>query len=376
MLENSKVKTQKLKIDSTTLIPASKSQHKVMSMAQLMSSFSSKMVFLKKGETVEGTVKKLTPQEITLDIGAKSEALVLEFDKSNVNNLLKLLKVGDKVKATVLSPESEEGFPVVSLRRTLDDLIFSGLQKIFEKEDSLDVYISEATRGGFFAETNEMVRGFLPNSQVLSEYNLVGKTIKVKIIEFDKAKKRVIFSEKATSYLMNPLEIEKAVKKNSVIEAAINNVTNHGLYVSISTENGQLVEGFIHISEVSYQRVENLQNMFNKGEKIKVLVIDIDHENRRVNLSIKRLEKDKFEDVKTSYKKDQKVKGVISSIKTKGITVKLSENVLGFIPEGKIPPQVTYKEGEEIEALIEDFDSRRRLVVLTPVLKAKPMMYR
>ena len=175
---------------------------------------------------------------------------------------------------------------------------------------------------------------------------------------------------------MNPLEIEKAVKKNSVIEAAINNVTNHGLYVSISTENGQLVEGFIHISEVSYQRVENLQNMFNKGEKIKVLVIDIDHENRRVNLSIKRLEKDKFEDVKTSYKKDQKVKGVISSIKTKGITVKLSENVLGFIPEGKIPPQVTYKEGEEIEALIEDFDSRRRLVVLTPVLKAKPMMYR
>ena len=376
MLENSKVKTQKLKIDSTTLIPASKSQHKVMSMAQLMSSFSSKMVFLKKGETVEGTVKKLTPQEITLDIGAKSEALVLEFDKSNVNNLLKLLKVGDKVKATVLSPESEEGFPVVSLRRTLDDLIFSGLQKIFEKEDSLDVYISEATRGGFFAETNEMVRGFLPNSQVLSEYNLVGKTIKVKIIEFDKAKKRVIFSEKASSYLMNPLEIEKAVKKNSVIEAAINNVTNHGLYVSISTENGQLVEGFIHISEVSYQRVENLQNMFNKGEKIKVLVIDIDHENRRVNLSIKRLEKDKFEDVKTSYKKDQKVKGVISSIKTKGITVKLSENVLGFIPEGKIPPQVTYKEGEEIEALIEDFDSRRRLVVLTPVLKAKPMMYR
>jgi len=376
VLENSKVKTQKLKIDSTTLIPASKSQHKVMSMAQLMSSFSSKMVFLKKGETVEGTVKKLTPQEITLDIGAKSEALVLEFDKSNVNNLLKLLKVGDKVKATVLSPESEEGFPVVSLRRTLDDLIFSGLQKIFEKEDSLDVYISEATRGGFFAETNEMVRGFLPNSQVLSEYNLVGKTIKVKIIEFDKAKKRVIFSEKATSYLMNPLEIEKAVKKNSVIEAAINNVTNHGLYVSISTENGQLVEGFIHISEVSYQRVENLQNMFNKGEKIKVLVIDIDHENRRVNLSIKRLEKDKFEDVKTSYKKDQKVKGVISSIKTKGITVKLSENVLGFIPEGKIPPQVTYKEGEEIEALIEDFDSRRRLVVLTPVLKAKPMMYR
>ena len=300
----------------------------------------------------------------------------MEFDKSNVNNLLKLLKVGDKVKATVLSPESEEGFPVVSLRRTLDDLIFSGLQKIFEKEDSLDVYISEATRGGFFAETNEMVRGFLPNSQVLSEYNLVGKTIKVKIIEFDKAKKRVIFSEKATSYLMNPLEIEKAVKKNSVIEAAINNVTNHGLYVSISTENGQLVEGFIHISEVSYQRVENLQNMFNKGEKIKVLVIDIDHENRRVNLSIKRLEKDKFEDVKTSYKKDQKVKGVISSIKTKGITVKLSENVLGFIPEGKIPPQVTYKEGEEIEALIEDFDSRRRLVVLTPVLKAKPMMYR
>lgn len=349
---------------------------KATSMAQLMSSLSSKMVTLKKGEAVEGTIKKLTPQEITMDIGAKSDALVLEFDKNNVFNLLRLLKVGDRVKASILSPESEEGFPVVSLRRTLDDLMYSQLEKIFKNNEAIEVQVMEPTHGGFFVQTDQQIRGFLPNSQVVSGNNLAGKKIQTKIIEFDRAKKRVIFSEKAISYLMNPSDIEKLVKRDSIIEVVVNNTTNYGLYVSLQIKDEKLIEGFIHISEVSYQRVENLQSMYKKGDKIKTQVIDIDKENRRVNLSIKRLEKDKFIDIKSSYKKEQKVKGVILFVKTRGISVKLTDSVSGFIPEERIPPQTTYKEGEEIEALVEDFDDKRRLIILTPVLKAKPIMYR
>lgn len=373
ILPKSNIKNQISK-SNTSGITSSKGQ--ATSMAQLMSAFSSKVQPLKKGDIVEGTVKKLTPREITLDIGAKSDALVLEFDRKNVENLLKFLKVGDSVKASVLSPESEEGFPVVSLRRTLDDMIFLKLEDLAQKGEILTIHVYEGTRGGFFVETSEGVHGFLPNSQVLQEFNLIGKDIEVKIIELDRSKKRVIFSEKATHYLMDPAQIAKHVKVVEVIEVVIHHVTSHGIYTTLTLDKGVQIEGFIHISEVSYQRIEDLQKMFKTGDTIKAQVVDIDHEMRRLNLSIKRLEKDTFEEIQKTYKKDQTVKGVVRSVKSSGVTLELAPNVLGFIPEAKIPSQTAYKEGQEVEALVGDFDERHRMIILVPILKAKPIGYR
>lgn len=361
--------------NSLDTVPVAKSLGKAGSMAELMASFSSQIKSFKKGDIVEGFVKKLTPREITLDIGAKSDALVLEFDKQNINNLLRLLKVGDRVKASVISAESEEGFPVVSLRRTLDDIMYMRLETTAKKGEVIEVYVSEGTRGGFFVETKEGVKGFLPNSQVLSE-NLIGKTLSVKIIEFDRSKKRVIFSQKATMYVMDSSKVAQLLKKGDIVDTIIQHVTSHGLYTSIQISEEELIEGFIHISEVSYQRVDDLLSMFKKGDSIKAQVIDIDHEARRVNLSIKRLEKDTFEEIKKQYKKDQKVIGKVKSVRGRGITIALVADTVGFIPESKIPSDVSYKVGEEIEALVEDFDDRHRMVVLTPILKAKPIGYR
>lgn len=354
--------------------PQSGSKHAT-SMADLMASFQSKFKTFKKGDIVEGTVKKLTPEEITLDIGAKSDALVLEFDKKNVENLMKLLKVGDKVRASVLSVESEEGFPVVSLRRTLDDLVYFKLEEFHKKDKPVEVKITESTKGGFFAETPDGERGFLPNSQTIDDPDLVGKTIDVKIIEFDRSKKRLIFSQKATVYLTDPAKIENKFKKDDIVEATITNVSSHGLYVSVEKE-GVVVEGFVHISEVSYQRVENLPSLFEKGSRIKVQVVEADRDNRRLNLSLKRLEENTFEDVKVKYKTDQKVKGVVKSIRGKGLTLEIEKNIFGFIPEGKIPSETVYEEGDAVDALVEGYDDKHRMILLTPVLKAKPMIYR
>lgn len=345
------------------------------SMADLMASFSSKIVSLKKGDIIEGTIKKLTPQEITMDIGAKSDALVLEFDKKNVENLMRFLKPGERVKASVLSAESEEGFPVVSLRRALDDLIFLKYEDFYKNGQVLDVHIFEATRGGFFAETSEGIRGFLPNSQVVDDSNLVGKTIKVKIIEFERIKKRIIFSEKAVIYLINASEIEKKVKKDEIIEAKITNVVNHGIYVSLTRDN-VLMEGFIHISEVSYDRVEDLGSMYKKDSVVKARVLDIDYDNRRINLSIKRLEKDVYDTARETYKVDQKLEGVVEKTIGKGVVVNLENGISGFIPDSKVPSGVSFKIGEKIQSLVENFDDKRRVVILSPVLKEKPIAYR
>lgn len=345
-------------------------------MAELMSRRAGSIKPLQKGQTVEGTVKKLTPSEILLDIGAKGDALVLEYDKKNLSNLLSILHVGDKVSASVISAESEEGFPVVSLRRMLDNIVFSGLEKEYKSQLPIEVVVTEVGRGGYFAEGSSGVKGFLPNSQVLSNENLVGKTIQAKIIEFDREKKRIILSQKATVYVTDPSEIEKHVKKDSIVEVTVQAVTPHGLYVLITLPKDVLIEGFIHVSEISYQRVEDLSSLYKKGDSIKAQVIEMDRENRRLNLSVKRLEKDTFSDVKAKYTKDAEVKAVVTDVKSRGVTVEIEPKVIGFIQASKIPSGTTFEKGQEITAQVADYDENHRMILLVPVLTTKFVGYR
>lgn len=331
---------------------------------------------LKKGDMVEGTVKKLTPKEILLDIGYKSDALVIEFDKSNLENLLSFLKVGDKVTASVISPESEEGFPVVSLRRTLDDLVYKKFDDLYKSQGTLRVKIVDFTKGGYFAEAEGGTKGFVPNSQMIDENDVVGKDVEVKVIEFDRARKRIIFSQKATSYTTDPGEMEKYIKRGATVEGKVTSITPYGLYIVINPKEGVSIEGFIHISEVSYSRVSNLEQLFKKDQEVKAEVIEFDKESRRVNLSIKRSEKDNFEEQVKNYKKDQKVKGKVTDVKARGVTVELEPGVMGFIQSSKIPTHTTYNVGDMIEAEVSEIDQKRRHVLLTPVLTAIPMGYR
>ena len=360
---------------TTTKQLTTKSSSNASSMAELMAK-SSGLAGLKKGDIVEGTVKKLTPQEILLEIGAKSDALVIEYDKQNLENLLNLLHVGDKVKASVISPESEDGFPVVSLRRTLDDLLYSGFESHFSQNEVIKVRVADTTKGGYFVENELGIRGFLPNSQTMNDSVSVGDTIEVKIIEFDKSKKRVIFSQKAVAYTSTISEIEQQVKRGESYDALIETVTPYGLYVTFSPKKGSTIEGFIHISEISYQRVENISQDFKKGDKITAQVLDIDRENRRVNLSIKNLQKDTFGEVKERYPIDKKIKVIIKDSRTRGVTVTLDDKTEGFIPAQKIASSTTYLKGDALEVEVSDYDEKRRLIIVSPVLKEVPIGYR
>ncbi len=352
---------------------------KATSMAELMSRGSS-VTTLKKGETITGRIKKLTPQEILLDIGSKSDALVIEYDKQNLENLLRLLKEGDTVSATVISAESEEGFPVVSLRRTLDDKIFSGFETEFQGNKTTKVKVTDTTRGGYFVESGHGIRGFLPNSQIIPELrevdgSLVGKSIDVKIIEFDKSRRRMIFSQKATVYVSDSHEMEKIAPKGATLKGAVSTVTPYGVYVTLEPQKGAIVEGFIHISEISHDRVENVDTLYSVGDSITAQVKDIDTENRRVNLSIKNLTADTFIGIKEKFPLESKVKGTVTDVKSRGVTVQL-ENTTGFIAANKVPTGTTYAVGDTVDAEVTDYDEKRRLVLISPVLKAKFIGYR
>jgi Ribosomal protein S1 len=150
------------------------------------------------------------------------------------------------------------------------------------------------------------------------------------------------------------------------------------LFVTLGNEGPRLepVEGFIHISEVSWERQEDLSELFTPGQKIEAVIIRFDKENKRINLSIKQLTKDPFEALVEQFPVDKKVSATVKSIEDAGVTVALGESIEGFIKKEKIPPMTTYSEGQEISVTVSDHDKKRHRIIVTPVLKEKPIGYR
>lgn len=349
------------------------------SMAELMAKSKTSIKSFKKGENVEGVVTKLTSSEILVDIGAKTEAVVLEKDKGILHSLLNTLKVGDKVNVSVLNPESDQGNPVVSLRRFIDERLWGGLEKLKNDEVVQSVTINDLTKGGFLVTTSDGIAGFLPNSQSIlsdSPQAFVGKKVNAVILEINRSLHKIIFSQKAA---LNDQEFAKlidGIKPGDVVDAVVSNSAAFGVFVSFKNKsNDQTLEGFIHLSELSWDKVESAESIYKAGEKITAKVIGVDKDAKRINLSIKKLTQDPFEEASKEFKVDSKVKGTVKQISSLGILIDLGE-VEGLIKKDKVPPTATYKTGDELELTVSEIDNRRHRIILTPVLKEKPMGYR
>ena len=343
------------------------------SMAELMAKKAPAIKSFKKGEKVKGKITKLTKNEILIDIGAKTEAVVLEKDKAILNTILNSLKVGDTVEVGVLNPESDQGNPVVSLRRFVDERVWGDVEKLKDEKKILNVNINEHTKGGFLVTSEDGVTGFMPNSQVIlndTPASFVGKSMKVVILEVNRAAHKVIFSQKAATTDADFTKAVKGLKVGDAVEALVSNTTTFGVFVSIDD-----LEGFIHLSELSWDRIESAEKFYKSGEKIKAKVIAIDKDGKRINLSVKKLSKDPFEELASSFEVDNKVKGEVKQIGSVGVIVDLGE-VEGLIKKDKIPPGSKYNVGDNIEAIVSEIDAKRHRIVLLPALKEKPMGYR
>ena len=347
-------------------------------MADLMKSVKTSFVSPKKGETLEGIITKLTASEILVDIGAKTEAVVLEKDKRLLKNLLATLKIGDKVTVGVLNPESDFGNSVVSLRKFTDDIRWTKLNELLKNKEVLDVTVDDVTKGGFLVTTKDGVSGFLPNSHTLfveSGQNLVGQTLKAVILELNKSMHKIIFSQKEAMADEDFDKLIKDLKPEQKIDTIVSNVAPFGVFTSIPVGDKH-VEGFVHISEIAWEKTEDVSKEFKTGDKITALVIGFDKQAKRVNLSIKRLIADPFSEKLKTYTPEKKVTGTISKILSSGVLIDLEEGIEGFIRKEKIPPTVNFKIGASVEATVSEVDSKKHRVVLVPVLKEKPIGYR
>jgi small subunit ribosomal protein S1 len=360
----------------------STSSKKATSMADLMKKVAAaKTSFVSphKGDMLMGTITKLTSGEILIDINAKTEAVVLEKERNILNKILSSYKVGDQVKVQVLNPESDFGYPVVSLRRSVGDITWTRLAKLQKAQEPVEVNLDMATKGGFLATTSDGISGFLPNSHTSSLENpqgLIGKKIKVIVLETNRELNKIIFSQKQA---MGPDDFQKLIKNLKVgqkIDAVVSNVAPFGVFLSIPVDDKKLAEGFIHISETSWENVENLQDLFKIGEKISGVVIGFDKESRRINLSLKRLQSDPFEKKMSEFTVDKKIKAKVVKIISSGVLLDLGENVTGLIKKEKVPVATLYKEGQEVEVTVSSVDPKRHRVEVVPVLLRKSIGYR
>ncbi len=354
-----------------------------LSMADLMASYKTSFHTFKKGDSVKGKITKLTKNEILVDINAKTDAVVLEKDRTMLHSLLDTLHVGDEVEVSILNPESDMGHSVVSLRRYMSNAAWKYIETAEKEEKLIDVTVTDVTKGGFVVVAASGLSGFLPNSHVNpGEHFTAGMKIQVRVQEIDRKENKIIFTQKRTMTLQAFEEALRQFKNGDVVEVVVANTAPFGIFVTIPVEGKttgdgeQLVlDGLIHISEISWEKVEDVTQVYEAGEKIQAKIIGFDKDARRIDLSVKQLTEDPFEAILAKYPVDMKVKGTVTKVDDTGVTVSL-EGVEGLIRKDKVPPTVTYAEGQTVSATVSEIDRRRHKLYLVPVLLEKPIGYR
>lgn len=359
--------------NSSTKTSTSKTSGKATTMAELMRKHSSTFVSPKKGDVLEGTITKLSSSEILVDIGAKSQATVLEKDSRILKNLLLNLKVGDKVTVSVLNPESDFGNTVVSLRRFNEDKTWQKLEELLKSKEKIEVIIDNLTKGGFLVSTYTGLSGFLPNSQISSLGIQVapGEKVEAIVLEVSRPLRKVIFSQKATVSSKEFENKASAFKRGENTVAEISSIAPFGIFAILPGN----VEGFVHLSEISWDKLSSIPESFQVGDKFEAEILGLDKNAKRVNLSIKKLTKNPYEEKLKEFTPDKKVKGTVTSVSSNGVILDLGEGIEGVIKKEKMPPTLTFTEGQNIDATVLEIDKGGK-VILSPVLKEKPIGYR
>jgi ribosomal protein S1 len=349
-------------------------------MGQLLASHKDLFTPLHKGDIVTGTITKLISSEILVDIGAKTTAVVLEKERSILHTYLSVFREGDTVQVLILTPESEAGQPVVSLRRHLGDISWKRLEKLAESHELIEAEVSDVTKAGYVVVTSFGSSGFLPQSHVSFAGNQtisVGDTLSVMVHELNRKDNKIIFSQKPIFSDEDFSKLISKFKPDQKVKVTLTNVTSFGLFVTLPVSGSSIpLEGFVHISEVAWDKTAELQHLFAAGQEIDAVIVKFDMENKKVQLSIKRLTKDPFDEIMDTYPLEKQVSAIVVSVEDGGVSLRLDDKVEGYMRKEKIPPTVSYTEGQKVTVLVSEYDKRRKRIYVVPVLLKKAIGYR
>ena len=312
-------------------------------MAALLEADTATYPHLRRGAIVEGTVVGVDRHGVLVDLGAKSEGIIPPSEMHTLGpEGHTSLHTGDKLMVFVIQPESMEGQVLLSLDRARGEQGWRTLQDYGEQGVAFEARITGYNRGGVLANV-EGVSAFIPASQLVSrgdrptndagELNLgdmVGKNIMVKVIEVNRRRNRAILSERAATSERRAQDKDRLLKElheGDIRTGRITSIRDFGIFVDIGG-----ADGLVHLSEVSWQRTpKSLHEDFRVGSEIEVYVMRVDHETKKIALSLRRTQHEPWEEIVGRYREGQIVTGQISKLASFGAFVQLEGPIEGLI---------------------------------------------
>ena len=324
---------------------------------------------VKEGEVVEGEVTSVGKREITVTIGGKSEGIIQapEF-RYNPD-----LKVGDKVEVYVESAEDKKGQLVLSHRKARALKSWDRVNEAYEKDEVVKGFVKTRTKGGMIVDVFG-IEAFLPGSQIdikpIRDYDqFVNQTIDFKIVKINQEYRNVVVSHKAL------LEAEQEAKraqligkleKGQILEGVVKNITNYGVFVDLGG-----VDGLIHITDLSWGRVNHPEEIVQLDQPIKVVVLDFNEEQKRIALGLKQLTPHPWDNLDPDLKVGDKVKGKVILIADYGAFIEIEPGVEGLVHVSEMSwsprlhsAQEFLKVGDEVEAQVLSIDREARKMSL------------
>lgn len=332
----------------------------------------------KKGQEIEAKIFSISKKQVLFDIGWKSYAVLGEEETKELPTYLPYLNEGDTIKAKVVVEEAREGFPVLSMRKFFEKGKWEILQKKQEAEEKIEVVCGDYGKGGVFIDFMG-IRGVIPKIQLVKEYinnpeKLKNQKIKVKVLEADKDKNRLVVSQKAAVSGISFRQLKKEfgqIKVGEKYKAKVIGFSDFGVFCEINK-----IEGLIHISEISWEKVADPEKHLKVGDVIDVVVVEKNEDNFKLNLSIKRLTPDPWQKIEEKYLKDKEVEGEIVRKEKYGYIVRLEPGVEGLIHISKLTGREDLSIGKKIKVFVEKIDVKGRRMSLILVAKKKPVEYR
>lgn len=318
---------------------------------------------ISRGSIVEGRIVSVRPGEVLVDIGAKAEGVISGSEIDTEDGVSEELKAGDTVLAYVLQSENESGQAILSIKKAGGERHWRTLQEKYDKSEPVEVQGLEANRGGLVVDASG-VRGFVPSSHLnMSMQEAIGRKFPAKILELDRKTSKLVLTQRG------PLsDTEKESRKKSLeafekgqdLPGEVSRIAPFGVFVKL--DGG--VEGLVHISELSWERVNDPAELFTIGQKVTVKVLGVELETGKINLSIKRLSTSPWENIEEKFFPGKAVKGAVTKITPYGIFVNLASGIDGLVHTSKIPEGSQYKVGDLVEATVESVTPETRRLSL------------
>jgi small subunit ribosomal protein S1 len=342
-------------------------------MGELLDLYDKKMAHFAEGEIVRGRVVKLTPTEVVVDIGYKSEGLLPISQVTTYDGQVKI-KPGDEIEVFVERLEDASGYVALSREKAERMLVWDRIEAAYKSDQPISGRVVDRVKGGVAVDVGG-IKAFLPGSLIDTKPvknldALKGHEYRFKIVSFDKKRSNVVLSRRAI------VEVEQAQQKHDTFgrleegkttHGVVKNITDYGVFVDLGG-----VDGLLHITDISWGRVNHPSEYFNVGDEIEVVVLKFDPQAERVSLGYKQKTPDPWADVIQRYPLGSKVHGKVVSLADYGAFVELEEGVEGLIHVSEMSwtkkvrnPSKLLSVGEEIEAVVSDVNVQNRRISLS-----------